>query len=338
MQNHRPPAQIQWIRGAIVESRHLVHVVVSNADGDVLLSAGNPDLPVCARSTAKPLQALEWVRSGTAQSIHLTDEEIAVTCGSHSGSHRHVEVVRSILWKGGVEERSLQCGVQSPRDEVTLMELRSEGMEASAIHNNCSGKHAGMLVTALHAGESLDQYLGLDHPVQRRIAANLCELTALEPGELRMGIDGCGAPTPILPLSSLAKAFARLAIPSILDTILCRAAERVNRAMISHPDMVAGPGCFDTTLLSEMGEGILCKSGAEGMFCASLKQEGLGLAIKVADGSGRAIPTAALMLLSKMDILNVELLESHTLLGSFYAPRILNTQGKEVGQVLSLFP
>jgi len=338
MQANRPPIQVQWVRGGILESRHIIHLAVVNADGDILLSAGDPGLLAYARSSAKPLQALELVRSGAADAFHLSDEEIAVACGSHAGSHLQIEAVRSMLWKGGIPEKLLQCGSHRPKDEAMLEELLSEGREAEPIHNNCSGKHAAMLLAAAHAGEDLESYLSPDHPIQRRIAANLCELTSLEPGSVRMGTDGCGAPAAAMTLDALARAFARLAVPGRLDALLRAASERVPRAMQSHPDMVAGEGRFDTLLLAEGKGRLICKSGAEGMFAAALMGEGLGLALKVADGSNRAVPSAALLVLSHMDILDTNAPGFSEQLREFFSPPVRDTRGRVVGKVVPAFP
>jgi len=337
MQTNRPPIQVQWVRGDILESRHIIHLAVVNADGELLLSAGDPQLLVYARSSAKPLQALELIRSGAADSFHLSDEEIAVACGSHSGSHRHVEAVRSMLWKGGIAEKMLQCGPQMPIDDEMLRELLSEDRASEPIYNNCSGKHAGMLLTAAHAGEDLENYLHPTHPIQQRIAANLCELTSLEPGSLQMGTDGCGAPAAAMTLDSLARAFARLALPGRLDTLLRGASERVTQAMQSHPEMIAGEGRFDTLLVAQAENRLICKSGAEGMFGAALIREGMGLALKVADGSSRAVPPAALLVLSQMDILDPNTAQCDEALKAFFSPRLKDTRGQVVGRIVPTF-
>ncbi len=198
-------------RGGLVESHHRGAVAVVDSSGRLVASLGNPREPVILRSAAKPFQALALVCSGAAKAYGLTDEELAVVCSSHGGDERQVALVESILQKAGLDESMLQCGVHAPMDPTVRRSLAREGREPGPLHNNCSGKHAGMLATAKHLGLTLDDYTEPDHGVQQAILGLLAFLAGIEADQIRMAKGGCSAPTACLPLRCMALAMARLA-------------------------------------------------------------------------------------------------------------------------------
>src|SRR5437899_956744 len=201
-------------RGEIVESVHFGAIAVVDALGRRVASAGEPTQPVVLRSTAKPAQVLPLIDSGGAERFRFSDEEIAVMIGSHGGESFHVGAVRSILERIGLDERALQCGAHEPYHRPSARALRQSGQKPTALHNNCSGKHAGMLALAVHLGAPIDHYLETGHPVQERIRARIESLAGLGPGAALHLIDGCSAPTFAMPLASLALMYARLAAPA----------------------------------------------------------------------------------------------------------------------------
>src|SRR3989442_3459275 len=212
-----PPGYVPLVevrRGDGVESLHFGAIAVIDARGRAVTAAGDPATPVVLRSTAKPAQVLPLLDSGAAERFHFADEEIAIMIGSHGGEPFHVRAVRSILKTIGLDEKALQCGAHAPYHRPSAQALRRRREQPTALHNNCSGKHAGMLALAVHLGAAVDTYLDPGHPVQVRIRTRIEALAGLSAGATRLAIDGCSAPTIALPLSRPGVLSARLAAPA----------------------------------------------------------------------------------------------------------------------------
>ncbi len=330
---------VEALRGEIVESRHHVVAVAVTADGRLIQAWGDAGSVTFMRSSAKPFQALPLVESGAADAFGFGPRELALACASHAGTDAHAEVAGRMLAKLGLSETALQCGTHSPYDRATARRLIQEGEPLTALRHNCSGKHAGMLALSLHLGEPIESYLDPGHVIQRRIRETLGQMADLTVGEIHIGVDGCSAPTFALPLRSAALAFARLMSPEGLPASLATACEHVVEAMLAHPDMVSGPGRFDTRLM-EVGAGrILAKGGAEGYQGLGLRAGELGpgspaagLALKVWDGdpSGRARSVAALAILQALGALSKDNLSA---LEEFGERPLLNLRGKRVGRI-----
>ena len=291
-------------RDGLIESTHFGRIAVCQADGRLTGSAGNPETAQFWRSSSKPLQALSVVVSGAADRFEFTQKELSVCCASHSGSAEHVETVAGILAKLDLDASDLNCGTHWPGDTDERNRLIREGEEPSPLHNNCSGKHAGMLATCRALDASTEGYLDFDHPVQRLIAVHLSLLANVSEEQFAVGHDGCGAPTVAMPLSAMARSFARLASPDELPDDLPEAARRVADAMAAEPVMVSSSGSFNTELLRLGGGDIVAKGGAEGLFCLASRGRGIGIAVKSSDGSGRPHPPAVISLMraEKLDV------------------------------------
>lgn len=277
------------IRGETVESVHRAHAAVVRADGRLAASFGDPDFVTFTRSAAKPFQALPLVESGAADAFGLAPGELAVVAGSHLGEEMHVATLRRVLGAAGVDEGALQCGRHAPYHAETAKKL---GDAYTAIHHNCSGKHAGMLLLSRHLGAHLGSYLEPSHPVQQRILAAMALASGTPASQIRTGTDGCGAPNFALPLRAIAHAFARLGTAS-------GALGRVREAMVAHPEMVSGTGGFDTDLMRAF-PGMVSKVGAEGL--SALATPELGIALKVEDGASRPRSLLALAILGQLGI------------------------------------
>ena len=290
-------------RGDLLESVHRVHAAVCDAEGVVVRAWGDSGRMAYLRSSAKPLQAVPLVASGAASAFGVTDAEIAVACGSHSAEAFHLDAVRSLLHRAGLNESDLRCGPQRPGLPADSDALVRAGREPEPIHNNCSGKHAGMLAVARHIGAPAEGYLEPAHPVQRLIRSVLGHLAGVSEDAIPMGVDGCGAPTFALSLAQAAGAFARLAGANTGQVEIDLAARRIPAAMMAHPAMVGGTGNFVTLLMGALAGAVFCKTGAEGYFCAGVPGRGLGIALKVEDGSGRGAPPAALHILHALAVL-----------------------------------
>lgn len=282
------PVLVEVTRGEAVESRHSGAAAVIDADGADLLALGDIDRSVFPRSAVKALQALPLLESGIADRLGLTDAEIALACASHSGEPPHVETAAAMLRKAGRDEACLECGAHWPLGEAATRELAARGGAPTALHNNCSGKHAGFICLACGSGDDPKGYVRHDHPVQQAVRAALEAVTGAPHADDVRATDGCSIPTYAVPLRALALGFARFGADAGMSDGHVRAARRIRRAVAANPFMVAGTGRFDTNLMEALGARVFVKTGAEGVHCAALPELGLGLAVKADDGTRRA--------------------------------------------------
>jgi len=297
------PVVIEVTRGPLVESRHEGIAAVVKADGTVVEAWGDIDTAILPRSANKPIQAMAFVESGAVERFGLGNEHIALACASHSGETRHVETVRAWLAKVGLSEADLECGAHAPRLQTSIEALARANALPTPAFNNCSGKHSGFLTTAVTYGEPTKGYIKYDHPVQKRLRSIMTDLCGVDAGGFAHGIDGCGIPTLATPLRRLAQAMASMADPSRLSSKHADAAVRIRTAMNAEPFMVAGSGRF-CTRVNESAPGVIqVKTGAEGVFCGMLPTLGLGVALKVWDGAGRAAEVAMAALLDHLGVL-----------------------------------
>ncbi len=288
------PVLVEAWRGSAVESFHRGALVVVDAGGQAVWSLGDVQRPVFPRSAIKVLQALPLVASGAAQALGLTDAELALACASHNGEPGHADTAAGVLHRLGLDASALECGAHWPGLETAGRALAAAGREPTALHNNCSGKHAGFLCLACAMqggakGPDLQRfvrgYVQPDHPVMREVGAALEAATGECLANAPMGIDGCSIPTYALPLKAWALAFARVATGQGLSADHARAAQRLRQAVARSPFHVAGTGRFDTRVMERLGERVFCKVGAEGVYCAALPEQGLGVALKMDDGN-----------------------------------------------------
>ncbi len=289
-------------RSGLIENEHHGSIAVADADGRLVGWVGDPEACFYLRSSAKPIQALSVVASGAYRAFGMTPKELAVCCASHSGSDEHRETVAGLLAKAGLGPEHLRCGTHMPGDGAARRELEAAGRNPTPLHNNCSGKHAGMLVTARHLGAPLGTYLSRDHPVQQMILANLSALAGVDGADIHIGVDGCGAPVHALPLRAMATAFARVASRRNVPDALRSAALAVRKATAAHPHMVASRGNFNTKLLAAFAGDAVAKSGAAALFCAGFADAGVGLAVKIADGSSGAMPPIVMRVLAEIGL------------------------------------
>ncbi len=286
------PVLAEITRGALVESRHVGAAVVVDATGGIVAEWGDSARVTYPRSSNKILQALPLIESGAADYFALSKAELALACASHRGEARHVKTVQAWLARLGLSDQNLECGSHWPFDEAAMIDLARSGATPTAAHNNCSGKHSGFLTTAVHLGEPLAGYVGYDHPVQRRITETLSEMLEVDLFTAPWGADGCGIPTIAAPLKSLALAMAKCADPSRLPERRADAVRRLVDAMATEAFFVDGTLGFATRLMAVMGDSIVCKIGAEGLFTAIIRDKGWGIALKIEDGAARAAEVA----------------------------------------------
>lgn len=330
---------LKLTRGESTESIHYGAVSVVNALGDLLAWYGDPDAVTFLRSTAKPFQVLPLIESSGHEKFNLTLQEISIICASHSGTDQHVSVVKGIQSKIGLTEADLKCGIHPPIHKPTALELSERGSEPSPIHNNCSGKHTGMLALARLLNIPTNDYINPDHPVQKLIQQTISEVCAIDPQEISLGTDGCSVPTFAVPLQNAALAYARLCDPSGFPTRRASGCRTITSAMLAHPEMVAGPGRFDTHLMQVAKGRILAKGGSEGYQGMGIlpgalytDSPGIGIAIKIADGdkAGRVKSAVALEVLRQIGALTSNEMESLCDFG--ITRKILNWREMVVGE------
>ena len=302
-----PPAPlVHFLRGGYVESVHYGHVAVVDQRGKLLAWAGDPRASVFPRSAFKPFQALPLVESGVYSRAGLGASALALVAGSHGGTDDQVALVRSILDAAQADPAALRCGVHEPYDEPTAKALRARGEAPTALRHNCSGKHAGMLLLARATGEPLESYLDPGHPVQRMIFDRFAALLGAPFEDPVPAIDGCSAPTPRIPLATLARAFALFSRGVDARGRPVPALVQIRDAMAAHPEHVAGEGRLDTLLMRRLPGVVVSKAGAEGMHAIAHVKRGIGIAVKIADGGRRALKPAVLAVLEQLALLTGE--------------------------------
>jgi L-asparaginase II len=333
------PILVEALRGRSVESAHRGAIAIVDAGGHVHTALGDIERPIFPRSAVKVLQALPLVASGAAERWQLSDEELALACASHGGEPVHAQTAAQMLAKAGVDVQALECGTHWPYFDGAIKAMAAAGQAPSALHNNCSGKHAGFVcLGCLMAEQGSDDrraflrgYVKPDHPVMREVTASLQAATGYDLAHAAVGTDGCSIPTYAIPLRHLAQAFARVATGQGLSAGHARAAQRLRQAVAAAPYMVAGSGRFDTRVMQHFGARVFCKVGAEGVHCAALPELGLGVAIKMDDGNNaRACEVAQAAVLQRLLTLDDA---GAALLGGLSDVALVNWNGIEVGRL-----
>jgi L-asparaginase II len=327
-----PIPLVEVWRSGRLEGVHYGSVCVCDVKGQVLYVRGDAKVSFYLRSSAKPFQAIAGVKLGTVDRWGFADDEIAMMCASHGGQPVHVAAVSSMLGKCGATPDLLQCGPHIPYDEESYWELARQGQRPQRIHNNCSGKHAGMIASCLHRGWPVDGYRSPDHPLQQEIDATMASYISERPG-VAAGTDGCGVPTFYVTLAQAATAFARLASAKHQPPGAETAGPRVAKALSGHPLHIAHRDSFSTILLEKLGKHVVAKGGAEGVFCAGLTEKGVGIAVKITDGDPkqRAIPPVMLKVLEQfLHETSVAELKAQAL------KPILNTRQEPVGELKAI--
>lgn len=322
---------IHYTRGGKVESIHRGDVAVVDAKGQLVLEIGQAQRPMFWRSSAKPFQLLPFIERGGVNRFNITAEEIALMISSHSGEPEHVSVVERILQKIGLQSEALACGAAAPLNSRAARELIRQGQPYQAVHNACSGKHVGMLALAKMIDAAIEGYTDLRHPVQQLMLAAVADSARLSPDRVETGVDGCGVPVFFLPINSMAWAYARMARPEQGDWGRNEIHVRTIRdAMTAYPHMIAGTGRIDTVLMTLTHGRIIAKAGAEAVYCLGSTADGLGIAIKIEDGSYRALTPLIITLLKKLDLLSAA---EHAALLDRFSHMLKNHCGDIIGAV-----
>jgi L-asparaginase II len=337
-----PEPLVEIRRGAITESRHRGHIVVVEPDAKIVAHLGAPENVTFLRSSAKPFQAIPLLVSGAADHFDFTDEEVALACGSHNGEPVHTEIAARMLEKIGLGVEALKCGVHEPYSQRAAADLRARGELPNALHNNCSGKHAGMLAVAKHLGAPIETYDLPENPVQLAIGRVVEQFSGIPMEDLAVGIDGCGVPVFGITIKAMAVAFARLIKPpEEFDQPTKDASARIIKVMMTFPELIGGThDRLDTEIMKAAPGKIVSKVGAEGVYTAGIVPQekwpnGLGIALKIEDGDDhRARPTVVIEALRQLGVLHDESLEAVARYAFF---PVKNRRGDVVGEIRASF-
>ena len=325
------PLLAEVTRGTTVESRHHGAVVVTDAAGKVVWSLSDPGLVMFPRSAIKPIQAaLVMAESGAMDAFGVSQKELALSCASHNGEAMHTEPVRAWLKRMGLSPANLECGKQDPGTADALHDLYSGGGHAGPEHNNCSGKHTGFLTVCRHMNVDPADYLDPEHPAQAAVCNTMAAMCDVDLKSADLGTDGCGVPTIAMPLHNLALGMARLADPAGLSERRAVACKAIVAAMAAHPMMVAGTGRTCTALLTAGRGRFVVKGGAEGVYAGAWPEKGLGIALKIADGAGRAAEIAMTHVLRRLGAIDDAMWRE---LDATTNPELKNWNGTRVGEI-----
>ncbi|MCH7680674.1 asparaginase [candidate division KSB1 bacterium] len=318
-----PEIVAEVIRNERVESRHRGYIAVATTNGSLLASLGEVQFRTYIRSAAKPFQIMPLLTSGAVEHFQFTDKELAVIMASHNSESFHLETVKSILKKISLTVEHLKCGSHLPLHKPTAKELLIQKERLTALHNNCSGKHSGMLALAVYKKWPLATYLNQEHPVQVEIKETISRFSEVPADEIHVGVDGCSAPVFFLPVKKMALMYAKLTEGNI------EPGERVFNLMSANPEMIAGSDRFDTDLMEALAGRAVSKVGAEGVRCLGIRGSApIGIAIKIDDGSGRASAAVMLEVLAQLDLISQAELDK---LSKYRKPVFKNHAGIETG-------
>ncbi len=330
---------VEVTRGRIVESVHYGSLCAARSDGSLLISLGDNETKFFLRSSAKPFQALAFLERGGAEYYHLEPREVALICASHSGTEAHIQALESLQRKVGIDETSLLCGAHLPYSQKSADLLMKQGITPRANHNNCSGKHTGMLAFAKMIGAPLEDYLDPSHPVQKAILNTFAEMCGLKTDDIELGIDGCTAPVFAVPLAKAAVAYAHLCQSDDLPEKRAAACRLISLSMSSHSDMVAGPERFDTDGMAAGKGAFISKVGAEGYRALGILpgivpgiDNSIGITMKISDGDP-SLRAGALIAMNVLKVFGILDDAQRAALKAYDRRPVLNWRGKEVGEI-----
>jgi L-asparaginase II len=340
---------VEQTRGPLVENMFRGDVAVVDATGRLLFRVGDEGKKTFWRSSAKPIQIMPIVLTGAAEAYGFDSRHLAIFSASHNGEAAHVEVILDAMQKAGFGPEALKCGAHAPYDKDSAEALVKAGREPEAIHNNCSGKHTGMLSLAKYLGQPLETYLDPASDVQQVILANVADVVGLPKEEVAIGVDGCGVPVFGLPIYNMAYSFARLADPGWMPDGKEEAGLAMREAMLEHPHLIAGTKRICTELMSLPGRRFVAKSGAEGVYCVGILPEvaaaspvlqaagavgGVGIAVKIEDGNGQVRHQVIVETMRQLGVLTQEDTEA---LSRYGTVPVKNHAGRLVGEIRPAF-
>lgn len=325
---------IHVTRGNVVENIHRGDIAIVDSEGSLIAWKGDPQKYTYMRSCAKPLQASAVLESGAASRFGLQGKEIAIMCASHYAESFHTEAVQSILSKIGLQEESLTLGETYSMSEAVKDHMLRSSQAKRKLYNNCSGKHAGMLALAAHKDYDISDYIQKSHPVQQTMLETVAEYCDYDADKIEIGIDGCGVPVFALPIYNMALSYAKLADRNKLQAERKQAAEVLVKAMTNYPEMISGTGGFCSELMKHTKGRILAKLGADAVYCVSILDRNIGIAVKIEDGNVKVLSSVVMEVLMQLNALTQEEI---ALLEGFHVKENINSAKCTVGEIHPVF-
>ncbi len=322
-------------RNQFVESIHQGCICVVDNKGKIIYQKGSENTKFFFRSAAKPIQIIPFIESGGAEKMDYSLKEIAIGCASHTGEPMHINTVMGILSRLGLNKDDLHCGISGPYNKDEKIRLITNQEKPSTLHAGCSGKHAAMLAYSKYLGADIANYEDTSHPVQKEIIKAISSFTEQEISDIPVGIDGCGLPIFMLPINKMALAYAKLTYYSQDEkSHYLKSSSTIFEAMTKYPEMIAGSNEFCTELMQVTKGKLIAKIGAEAVYCLGIKNGNLGVCLKIADGSERAVFPVVMQLLLELGILENEEYES---LKYWHKPALINNLEESIGYIIPTF-
>lgn len=319
------------MRGDTAEAIHCASIVVVDKNGEITHSLGDPNFVTMARSSIKPFQLMPLILSGAADKYDFSPEQLAIMSGSHTGSDRHREIVLSNLAAAGNKPDDLKCGYHWPLGMQQKREYPNAGEDKDPTRHNCSGKHSGFLALSRFLGEDTSTYLDPESKTQKQVIKALSDYCEFPEEKMGRGIDGCSAPNFSMPLNNYALGFKKLASTEGESAEIVQAIERIRKAILSYPEMVSGEGRFDLDFMRSIPNNIVCKIGAESVEAFGLSDPPIGVAIKIHDGSTRALGAVCIEVLRQLDVLRSP--ADHESLAKHVKPEVRNARNLFTGTI-----
>jgi len=324
---------VEEYRGGLLENVHEGHICGVSDDGKVKYAVGNPQHRMFLRSSAKPIQAIPAILHGVDERYLLEEPEVAMMAASHRAEPVHVAALESMMAKTGVREEQLVCHPTFPLSATARHELVAHSGQERRIYHNCSGKHLGVLALCRKMGYSTEDYWHQDHPVQQEILRTMAMMADIPQEEITVGTDGCGFPVAAIPLNNLATAYLKLACPDLIaDSSVREAVVKITGIMNRNSLLISGTGLICPALLTD--DNIVAKGGAKGVYCFGLREERLGFALKVMDGSEDEWPLIVASILEQIGYRRQETIRR---LQALYSVDIKNDNNKTVGRNEAVF-
>lgn len=329
MDNVIPAILVKAIRNGLVERQHSGFILCLDSENKIIYQKGNFNNYACfLRSCAKPFQALPLILSETYEHFNFTLTELAVCCASHTGSSIHTELIKGILNKAGKNENDLKCGIHPPLDKKTELDLIKQNIPFTALHNNCSGKHAGMIAVCQKKGWDTTDYLGKNHPLQKWIKKLTQEYCCLNDDNYYETLDGCGTPVGGMLLPQMAEGF--------LNLLKTKEGQLIVKSFLLNPFIIGGEGRIDSFIINKSNNKLFAKVGAEGLCIVLNPEKQQCLLVKIMDANMQARSIVLLETLIKLKWINKELLNSPDI-KNIYNPELKTLHGQIVGEVKAVF-
>ena len=318
-----------FTRNKNVESVHLAKCLIVNSLNEIIFTTNNDQDTIFPRSAIKLFQAIPFAKSGAIQKFNLNTKQISLSCSSHVGEDFHIKELLNWFKKLNISLESLRCGIHNPLDQNSSNKLLLSGNKPTQIHNNCAGKHLGMISSCIANNYNIKSYLDFNHPHQKEIRKSIEYFSENKIARNDFAIDGCSAPQYGLKINNLSTALINLS-KNIKNKK--NIANILVEAILKNPKFIGGTNNLDSNLIKISEKEIFCKGGAEGVLLFVHLKKGIAGVIKVEDGNERALPSIVYNLFTKLKILSSS---KNVLLKKWHKNKLINHAGKKIGDIFT---